>query len=156
MTNKTPNNLEKTLLVVDDQWGTEDGKWTLISAWGNLCKSEVGCKYKFLFEDAFNGAKYTFQKVLDRITSEKQVDGIILDLDYGSDYNASQKGYGESILQQIVSHYPKTPVWIHSSTEDESLKARCLQNGAVGCIKKKMHETKLKQVLDGYFLGGNK
>jgi len=152
MINEKNSKLEKTLLVVDDQWGTENGKDVIIAAWGNLSEpQQTGFSYKFRFEDALEGDRYCAEKVLTRLNSESKIDGIILDLDYGSDWRTVQRGYGEIILQRIKSEYQKLPIWIHSSTDDESLKSRCIQKGAEGCIPKKMWRDDLKKVLDVYF-----
>lgn len=157
MTNEIQNKGTKTLLVVDDQWGTTEGSDVLIAEWGSLSEPQInGFSYKFKFEDAFDGSRYNSQKVLDRIANEPRVDGVILDLDF-NDINPGLmkdkgRGYGEIILSSIKSVYQTLPIWIHSSTNDKALKERCIQAGAESCLMKKALDYELKEVLDRYFL----
>ncbi|MEI6849937.1 MAG: response regulator [archaeon] len=140
-TKSNGNNLERAILLVDDQWGRADDPM-IPERYGN---GKVP-GYSFKLEDALKGESYDSSIVIERLKSEK-VDGILLDMDFNT-----QRGYGEKILEALKEHHPKLPVFIFSSTEDKNLITRCLEKGAVGRIPKAPSAKDMKKYLDDYFL----
>jgi hypothetical protein len=106
---KTIKPIERVVLVVDDQYGNKDFP-RIEERYG----SGRVQGYRFELEDAYDGSRYSKEKVLQRVKASA-FSAILLDLDFGF----NQKGYGYEICGELKMWRRHLPILAFSSADDK-------------------------------------
>ncbi len=138
---------QRKILFVDDQWCLEDNQEIISGSYGSLQREG----YDFAYETAFNSLDYSVEKVVERVRKENPT-AVVLDMDFNEESRSSfdGSGFGKKILGALVRDNSNLPVFIHSSSEDEDLKNKCLEIGAKIWLYKRTPVEILREALNKY------